>query len=369
MGLKQGDQLRTAFDTFTVVKQRGAGGSGEVYEVRDMDGHAYAVKVLDSARASSDRLKRFRNEIQFCSRNIHKNIIQVTGSGVTTKEEAFYVMPLYSGTLREIMSHGIPTKEALRLFGQILDGVEAAHLQGIWHRDLKPENVLFSERGNLLVVADFGIAHFEEEELLTAVETKNDERLANFVYSAPEQRVRGRRVDGKADVWALGLILNEMFTGVVPIGTRPRRISDVAPDYAYLDDLVELMLLQEPVERPSIEDVKRELIARGNEFVGLQRLNRLKSEVVPDAEVDDPFIRNPITLVDTDYRDDRLVFILSAVPPPLWIECFQRPNAEHTFYDGARPGSFNFSGKEASVRLGPGSRRRRCATIRIPTSA
>ena len=73
-------------------------------------------------------------------------------------------MPLYSGTLRELMARDITPERILIYFGQILDGAEAAHLQGVWHRDLKPENILFSESANKLVVADFGIAHFEEEE-------------------------------------------------------------------------------------------------------------------------------------------------------------------------------------------------------------
>ncbi|MGB9244365.1 MAG: hypothetical protein WCC03_13505 [Candidatus Acidiferrales bacterium] len=205
------------------------------------------------------------------------------------------------------------------------------------------------------MVADFGIAHFEDEELLTAVETKNNERLANFLYSAPEQRVRGNRVDGKADVYALGLILNEMFTGAVPQGTAFRRVSDVAPDFGYLDGLIELMLRQDPSQRPPIGDVKRELIARGNEFLSLQRLNALKSEVVPETEVDDPIIRNPICLAGVDYGEGALVFELSAPPPPNWIAAFQHPKASYSSLQGAGPEYFRFQGQYARVGLRPGA--------------
>jgi len=351
MGLKKGEELKTAFDSYTVVGQVGAGGSGEVYEVRDSDGEPYAIKVLAPTRAGRDRLKRFRNEVQFCSKNTHRNIVQVVASGVTGAGATFYVMPLYSGTLRQLMSGERPAPDRLRYFTQILDGIEAAHLLGVWHRDIKPENILFSEKDDLLVLADFGIAHFEEEELLTAVETRNNERLANFVYSAPEQKARGSRIDGKADVWALGLILNEMFTGAVPLGTDPARVSDAAPDYGYLDGLVETMLRQDPAARPSIDEVKRQLIARGNEFISIQRLNSLKAAVVPDTEVEDPIITNPVRIIGVDYRNDYLVFTLSAAPPPLWVMGFQRPTSSWSSFPGSGPESFTFRGNEASVLL------------------
>jgi len=354
MGYKKGDLLKTAFDTYTIERRRGAGGSGEVHEVRDSDGAAYAVKILDPARASAVRLRRFKNEIHFCTKNTHRNIIQVLASGTTGSGETFYVMPLYSGTLRDLMSKRIARQAVLPYFGQMLDGVEAAHLQGVWHRDVKPENILFSAETDALVVADFGIAHFEEEELLTAVETRDNERLANFLYSAPEQKIRGQRVDSKADIYALGLILNEMFSGAVPLGTSPPRVSEAAPEYAYLDGLIELMLRQDPALRPSVGDVKRELIARGNEFLSVQRLNALKSDVIPDTEVDDPIVRNPIGLDSVDFRDGCLVFKLTTAPPPNWIRAFHNPNSSWSYYAGAGPEAFSFRGNETGIPLREG---------------
>ena len=128
MGYKKGETLRTAFDTYTIQQQRGAGGSGEVYEVRDSENSAFAVKILDPVKASASRLKRFKNEIHFCSKNTHRNVIRVLASGVTESGATFYVMLLYSGTLRDLISKVIAPKAVLPYFGQILDGVEVAHL-------------------------------------------------------------------------------------------------------------------------------------------------------------------------------------------------------------------------------------------------
>ena len=102
-----------------------------------------------------------------------------------------------------LLSQGIQPEKALMYFSQLLDGVVAAQLLEVVHRDLKPENILFDERNNKLLVTDFGIAQFKEEDLYTAVETKETDRLANFQYAAPEQRIRGGKVDHRAVILLL----------------------------------------------------------------------------------------------------------------------------------------------------------------------
>jgi serine/threonine protein kinase len=105
----------------------------------------------------------------------------------------------------------------MAIFSQILDGVEAAHLQNVIHRDLKPENILCDQNFATIAIADFGTARFTEDILATAIETGPSQRLANFQYAAPEQRTVGGDVQATADIYALGLMLNELFTGSVPI--------------------------------------------------------------------------------------------------------------------------------------------------------
>jgi serine/threonine protein kinase len=172
-----------------------------------------------------------------------------------------------------------------------------------------------------LVVADFGIAHFEEENLATAVKTKDADKLANFKYSAPEQRVLGQVVDARADMFALGLILNEMFTGQVPQGTGHKLISTVAPQYSFLDPVVEKMIRQDPQERPqSIGDVKNSLIIAGAEAVTLQKLDMARRATVPVATPDDPLGGRDVTAMGFEYSPGYLSFRFDPPPPPDWMD-------------------------------------------------
>lgn len=331
----------------------GEGGAGRVYRVTNEDGQPYALKLL--RKGSRTQRQRFKNEIAFCSKNSCSSIVSVLDHGFVQSGNdkcPFYVMPLYAGTLRLLMANGLAHGAVLPLFAQILDGVEAAHLQGIVHRDLKPENVLYDPSSQKLVIADFGVAHFTEEALLTAVETGPQERLANFIYAAPEQRVRGRKSTNRADIYALGLILNEMFTGEVIQGTGHRRIGSVEQELAYLDELVERMVRQSPDERlSSIEEIKRDLIARKNDFVTQQRLSHLKGTVVPEAAVENPIADDPIRVTGVDYSDGGfLVFELNRDPPAEWVQAFRSPGA-YAGVMGYEPVKFGFSGASASISM------------------
>ena len=314
------------FDDYEVVRQIGCGGAGIVFEVKDSAGSRLALKAMDGAKASRKKVKRFKNEIQFCYRVSSKYIVRVLDFGRTDDGSLFYVMPLYPSTLRVRMNAGINKSEVLPFYSQILDGVEAAHLLGVCHRDIKPENLLCDAETSGLVLADFGIARFKEEDLHTIVNTGGDERLANFAYAAPEQRFAGKEVDHRADIFALGLLLNEMFTRSIPQGTGFQRIISVAPEFGYLDDLVDLMIQQQPDRRPgSVSKLKEELIGRGHQFVELQRLDEAKKQVVPESEINDPLVADPIRLVDKeDYSNNTLILKLNRSVNDVWVACFQK---------------------------------------------
>jgi serine/threonine protein kinase len=340
--------FETSFHSYRVINTLGEGGSGRVYKVEDDGGKVFALKCLDASKTTKEKRKRFKNEIFFCLRNTHKHIITVSDYGITAikgKECPFYVMPYYLSTLRELMKKGIAPDKALHYFSQILDGVEAAHLKSIWHRDLKPENILHDPALDLLVIADFGIAHFGEEYLQTSLETDQNTRLANFRYAAPEQRTVGQTVDQRADIYALGLILYEMFTGMLLQGTGHRPIASVAAQYAYVDNVVEGMVRQLPEDRfASIDIVKQRLIAYKNDFVSRQRLSELTSTVIPQSEIDDPLVIEPVTLLGIDdYKEGKLILRLSQSVTQEWVQVFYEAHHRQTLR-GGNPSDFSFSG-------------------------
>ncbi|HWZ32356.1 MAG TPA: serine/threonine-protein kinase [Bryobacteraceae bacterium] len=317
--------FKSAFATYKIDALLGEGGVGRVFAVHDEDQQVYALKVLKPDGVTTQARKRFKNEIAF-GRLRHSNIIEILDFGVSTmrgRDLPFYVMPLYPQTLHDLLKAGLSPDKALVIFSQLLDGVEAAHLNGVWHRDLKPKNVLYDPEADRAIVADFGVAHFAADIQATVVETKPGERVGNYQYAAPEQKVRGD-IDHRADIFALGLMLNEMFTGEILHGVGYKRVSDVAPGYVWIDDLVERMVQQSPAARPSsIDEVKKALISRQLEFISRQRLSELRNRVVPTREAEDRLVVDPIRPTGCDYDEGRLHVLLNHTPNGPWMHAFK----------------------------------------------
>lgn len=252
-------KFETLFSVYTSKGKIGEGGVGVVYRADDENGKSYAIKIIKQENVTNTRLKRFKNEVFLCMRNTDENIITLHDYGLLPRSKdrgiPFYVMPFYAKTLRTLMKEGLTPDKAIKYFIQILEGMKNVHARGIYHRDLKPENILYDSQKDILVVGDFGIAHFCEDYLVAYVETTHNFHLANFQYAAPEQRISGAEVNQKADIFALGLILNEMFTKRLALGTKYPEIADADPDYADLDELVEKMIRHSPEERPEASNI------------------------------------------------------------------------------------------------------------------
>lgn len=230
-----------------------------------------------------------------------------------------------------------------------MDGVEAAHLQGVVHRDLKPENILYERDTGTLAVADFGTARFTEDLVITKVVTGPAQRLANFQYAAPEQRTPGRAVQASADIYALGLILNEMFTGEVPHGTQYRLIGHVAKEQSFLDEIVAMTIRQTPEERPaSIEEIKRLVQRYRDEAVSLQRLSEINGTVIGVNEIDEPLAETPPKLIDADWDGSRLTLTLDRPVTPDWVHALQNMGS-YSSVSGKPPQVFSFDGNRAFV--------------------
>lgn len=350
--MKKPKSVKTTFCEYIITDVKGEGGSGVVYQAKDDEGNQFAVKALDPAKASNEKLKRFKNEFGFCSRARHPNIITVVDHGLMDDGTPFFVMPLYDSSLSKYIGNLTP-KDATRIFNDILNGAEAAHKLGVVHRDIKPENILIRNGLNELVLADFGIAEFEEEDLYTAVETKDGTRLANFQYAAPEQKSRGREVHHYADIYSLGLILNELFTGEIPQGTNFKKISDVTDEYSYLDEIANKMLEQNPLSRfESIEEIKKEQIARDQEHVTLQRISTLEKIVIPTTEIDDPIILEPMRIVNFDWDEGVLTLEFNHHVNSTWQWSLHNMGGYTSVY-GKAPENFQFKKNAARIAAQP----------------
>ncbi len=212
---------------YEVVSPIGSGGMGEVYLARDTAlNRNVALKVLPEAFVRDDeRLARFKREAQILASLNHPNIAHVHGLEESSATRAL-VMELVEGDdLSDRIARGpIPLADALPIARQIADALEAAHEQGIVHRDLKPANIKVRADGTVKVL-DFGLAKaltqdsglrtedISDSPTLTARATEQGVILGTAAYMAPEQ-ARGKAVDKRADIWAFGVVLYEMLTGV-----------------------------------------------------------------------------------------------------------------------------------------------------------
>jgi Tol biopolymer transport system component len=205
---------------YEIVAPLAAGGMGEVYRARDTRlNRPVAVKVVPaSIAASPDALARFEREARAVAALSHPNILAIYDFGQTT-EATYAVMELLEGeTLRARLAAGaLPARKAVDIGVQVARALAAAHDRHIVHRDLKPENIFLTTDGSVKVL-DFGLARTigtatgqTAVETLT-VATEPGTVLGSVGYMAPAQ-VRGDDADHRADLFALGCVLFEMFTG------------------------------------------------------------------------------------------------------------------------------------------------------------
>jgi Tol biopolymer transport system component len=218
--------------SFEILGPLGAGGMGEVFRARDTRLHReVALKLLpQTVAADPDRLARFTREAQLLAALNHPNIAQIHGLEEAPGEPPVraLVLELVEGpTLAERIAQGpLPVEEALAIARQVSEALEFAHEHGIIHRDLKPANIKLRPDG-VVKVLDFGLAKAlappgaSDVRELTESPTMSDRAtaagtlLGTAAYMAPEQ-ARGRAVDRRVDVWAVGVTLYEMLTGRRP---------------------------------------------------------------------------------------------------------------------------------------------------------
>ena len=199
---------------FDLREALGAGGMGVVYRAYDQRlRRSVALKfLLPHYNLDASAKTRFLREAHAAAALDHPNLCPLYEVGTTDEGWLFLAMPLYEGeTLRARMTRDgrMLTRDALSIARQIAEGLRAAHAAGIVHRDLKPGNVMVLPDGTVRIL-DFGLAKARDQSV-----TETGGVFGTVSYMSPEQ-IRGEKVDGRADLWALGIVFYEMLTGIKP---------------------------------------------------------------------------------------------------------------------------------------------------------
>lgn len=269
------DQVPESLEHFRILKLLGKGGMGAVYLAEDTRlGRQVAIKTLRRGLAKKKAAReRFFREARLAATIEHDHVVPIYYVG-EAHGIPFLAMPYLKGkSLEELLRnhHRLPLRHVLHLGLQIASGLAIAHEKGLIHRDIKPSNLWVEPvGGGRIKILDFGLARSNEDDMTL---TKSGVILGTPAFMAPEQ-AKGEKVDARADLYSLGVILYRMATGQLPIsGTdtysmlvalateQPRPIVELAPELPpSLADLIMRLLAKERNLRPaSAREVVREL--------------------------------------------------------------------------------------------------------------
>ncbi|NOX76559.1 MAG: protein kinase [Gammaproteobacteria bacterium] len=203
-------------DRYQIIEKLGQGAMAVVYKAYDPRiGRELAIKLLRKERVIDEEyLTRFQREAKAVGALSHPNIVTVFDVG-EFDQRPYIVMELLEGTpLDELMnsSRKYTAREALPIAMQLAGALNYAHSRGIVHRDIKPSNIVFSPN-NEIKITDFGIAHFDSGE--ATQQTRMGDVLGTPQYMSPEQ-VLGQKIDGRSDLFSVGVILYQLLTGQRP---------------------------------------------------------------------------------------------------------------------------------------------------------
>jgi serine/threonine protein kinase len=287
--LKPGTQV----GEYVVGEKLGEGGMGTVFAgVHPVIGKKVAIKLLNSGLADDPTIvQRFVQEARAVNEIGHRNIVDIFAFGQLDNGRHYYVMEFLQGrSLKKRLEADAPMTyaEVLTILVEVLSALQAAHDAGIVHRDLKPDNIFLVESKNderTVKLLDFGIAKLTRRGYEVG-QTRTGAPLGTPFYMAPEQ-CRSKAVDGRTDLYAMGVIMFEVFTGRLPfpgpdyIDTVNGHLTGTPPlptDYAEVPADLEALILQclekEPDRRPQRADELREKLLAISGALGVQLVPR-----------------------------------------------------------------------------------------------
>jgi hypothetical protein len=298
----------------------GRGGMGEVWRGTDtVLGREVAVKTVDLRRVPDDTgTARFEREARATAGLSHPGVVTVHDSGVEG-DTAYIVMELLPGpSLADRIANGpVPVDEVVEVGQQVASALDAAHARGLVHRDIKPANIAYAADGRVRVL-DFGITQLGEapgSQALTATHTV----MGTAEYLAPEQALGGR-VDGRADLYALGCVLYALlagrppFRGPTPVATMMMHGQDPVPDVRglrpdtpdWLADLVHGLLAKDPADRPVGAAAVAEALAARESLGGGATTVLPVAAAAATQRLDPVTATAPVAVpVEADPRDER----------------------------------------------------------------
>ncbi len=215
------EHLQELLPAYQVLSIVGQGGMGAVYKGRQKSlDRIVAIKILPPEAGAGDMqfIERFRNEARTMAKMNHPAIVHVYDFGETSEGQFFIVMEFIDGTdvAKMIQSQGkLPEGYALSITAHVCDALGYAHTHGVVHRDIKPANILINMEGQVKV-ADFGLAKATDPKAMGLTQTNMTMGTPDFV--SPEALTPGVALDGRADLYAVGVMLYNMLTGTIPRG-------------------------------------------------------------------------------------------------------------------------------------------------------
>ena len=366
---------------YRIDKRLGGGGMGDVFLATDTRiGQQVALKLLkDTLVESTEMRQRFEREITISAALPSEHIVNVSDCGVTPEGYPFYIMEYLRGeSLGDLLrrERQIGLDRTVKIVTQICSGLLPAHqgitlpsgehIKEVVHRDLKPDNIflLSTDLGDRVKIVDFGIAKLRNErsEHLTLTNTF----LGTLRYSSPEQMMGDKNLDGRADIYSLGVMMYEMLCGADPFGfsREPRHVSEASWIVAHtqeqpkslrsnagceqlpveLDELVLRCLAKDPQQRfRSVTELSQSLQAI---FAGAPDRTRVQTR--PDVSgvppVSPPLVNAPVEPAETIRRPTQKPQSIDPLPamvpdPSIGLD---RPNVQ------PRPDPANISGEVAS---------------------